>query len=241
MSKERQSSKSQHARPADGRRPKLSGAPAPMDFRAYLHTLLSRLNPWHGIAIFAMIFVWTVILLPKNTGRIPTAAEIQALPDPIDEERQRMLNKVNKHLQYVEKQKELHELDAQLLRAEMENDIDPARAKNQPPKIDYSYERLSDDNQAEHIYEDLKGGAERRYDTPLTPKERINSALEMRRWMKDYEEHQIQEYIREYVENAREQGYEVKINDKLEVVEIRRIPTNKAYKGLRSIRNLSSE
>jgi hypothetical protein len=75
----------------------------------------------------------------------------------------------------------------------------------------------------------------------VTPEERINTALANKKWIRDYEQHQTQEYVRQFIENARTQGYEVKLNDRLEVVEINRIPKDRVYKGLNSIRRLSGE
>lgn len=195
-----------------------------------------KITPWQWVAIFSMVFLWGVILLPSDSasGPEPKVPQVQ-----YDVDHHRSLQRVNKHLQYLEKKAELERLNAEIQNYEMAHKINPREVL--PPDLRPSqleYERLEEDNQAEKIYEDLRGSS-RSYDTPLTPEERINSALAMRRWAKDYEQHQTAEYVKEFIENARAQGYEVKLNDQLEVVEIHQIPKNKRYKGLSSIRELS--
>lgn len=146
------------------------------------------------------------------------------------------LERVNAHLQYIEQQAELRELEARNKIPEPK-EID-ASSINPFPQFDGTeYQRFKEDDQAQRIYEDLHGSS-KNFDTPLTPKERINAALANKRWLQDYEENQKNEYIRKFIENARSQGYEVELNDQLEVVNIREIPTNKRFRGIGSIKKL---
>ena len=210
-------------------------------FKIRLRKRMQLITPWQWVALFAMSVLWLMILMPTVGHKVLTAKDIEAMPVPVDEERERTLKQINKHLQYVEKQKELNQMDAQLQNYEMEREIDPRRTQALVAPSDDNYERLKEDQQEKSVYEDLRGGPQKSFDTPMTPEERINANIAMRKWMTDYQEHQTQQYVQEFIDNARKQGLEVKINNRLEVVDIRPIPKEQRYKGMQSIRGLSSQ
>ncbi len=210
-------------------------------FKNRLRKRMQLITPWQWVALFVMSVLWLMILMPNTSHKILTAKDIESMPVPVDEEREKTLKQINKHLQYVEKQKELSQMDAQLQNYEMAREIDPRRTAALAPPSEETYERLNEANQEKNVYEDLRGGSVRAFDTPMTPEQRINANLAMKRWMTDYQEHQTQQYVQEFIENARKQGLEVKINSKLEVVDIRPIPKEQRYKGMQSIRGLSSQ
>lgn len=75
-------------------------------------------------------------------------------------------------------------------------------------------------------------------DSELTPEEKIELSLIRDREIAAYQHEQRLQYVRQFLQNARERGYDIILNDKLEVVQINRVQDEQPYKGDKSIREL---
>lgn len=204
-------------------------------FKSRLPRWVQRFSAWHFVAVFSLIFLWAVLLLPstqkKPTNQVLSLDELVQPP-----KNQGHVQRVNEHLKIIETTQEIREIQSRL-DTPQGSSLAPADINSLPQYDNLQYRRFEEEDQARRVYEDLNPST-KSFDTPLTPEERINAALANKRWMKDYEEHQKQEYIRAFVENARSQGFEVQINDQLEVVSVKEIPLDKRYRGLGSIKKL---
>lgn len=69
----------------------------------------------------------------------------------------------------------------------------------------------------------------------LNPSEIINRRLAREQFLQDYDEKYQKLYIREFLKRARDQGYEVRLNDNLEVVDILEVPTDEAMRFPNSV------
>lgn len=56
------------------------------------------------------------------------------------------------------------------------------------------------------------------------PDEKVNLALLHRKWLSDYDKRLNKQYVEAFIANARDAGYNVLLNDNLEVVGVKRIP-----------------
>ncbi len=56
------------------------------------------------------------------------------------------------------------------------------------------------------------------------PDEKVNMALLHRKWLSDYDKRLNKQYVEAFLANARDAGYNVLLNDNLEVVAVKRIP-----------------
>lgn len=78
---------------------------------------------------------------------------------------------------------------------------------------------LDQENPAKKVLSDTDGRTERTK-RPLTPDQRISKKIETEVWLRNEERRREREYIRQFIENAREQGYEIRLNENLDVVGI---------------------
>ena len=149
----------------------------------------------------------------------------------------RAIELVNKNLQMDQKIKELRALGVEVKNEKHLRDIQKKLAE-----IDHSYQRdlgvdvVVDDGSAA-VLEDLEEPINES-NTELTPGERVELSLMRDREIAAYEHQQRLQYVRQFLQNAREKGYDIILNDKLEVVQINRVQDEKPYRGDESIREL---
>lgn len=131
------------------------------------------------------------------------------------------LQSINAHMQFTERKAELNSLAT-----EMENEALSSPALPEPlvlthPRLENTFET---EDRAGKVYRDIHPN-DGRYDTPILPTDRINSIVEQDKWMRKFDDVQKRAFIEAFKANARADGLEVEINDRLEVVRVQRIPT----------------
>jgi hypothetical protein len=123
--------------------------------------------------------------------------------------------------------------NAQVLQKQSNLDFDPSvMSERQYEVIDPSVRDGSDD-----IYEEIFGD-EAIYDNHLNPSERIEAKLLKMKMLEEYDYQQKLAYIEAFIKNAYEEGYQVEINDELEVVRIKKITTDEPYRGTATLDKL---
>jgi hypothetical protein len=75
----------------------------------------------------------------------------------------------------------------------------------------------------------------RRQGRPTTPDQRISSKLERDAWVREYEKRQKDEYVRQFLENAKKQGVDVRLNKDLDVTGLRIRPEEEAIRVPQSV------
>lgn len=137
------------------------------------------------------------------------------------------VNRINRYLQDVAK---IHELRA--MQVNVEN--------SQAEKLDNSEAQLASiidrdrqygvdlvqDRHQETVYEETKG--EDPMDLSDLPQEKIDARLLHHKWLNDYNKRLDRQYVDIFLANARAAGFEVLLNENLDVVRIQRIPQSLA-------------
>lgn len=90
---------------------------------------------------------------------------------------------------------------------------------------------------SEDVYEDIFGD-QSAYDVHLNPSQRIEAKLQRMKMLDRYDYQQKLAYIEAFVKNAYEQGYQVDINEDLEVTRVKKITTDEPYRGSASLDKL---
>ncbi|MCB0411192.1 MAG: hypothetical protein KDD22_01615 [Bdellovibrionales bacterium] len=189
---------------------------------------------WKKFALGAIALSWALIL-GFNFRAQPSLQNSSKSSDS----RQKVLNKINHYLQFADKKSELDQMRVEVQNHEESEPISSAdQAKVEKVNLGSlsAYRPVAPETNAKSVYEDLHGPANS-FEAPLTPRDRIEASLARREWVSDYQRHQANEYVEQFVANAKAQGYEVKLNDQMEVVEIQAIPREKRFKGLTTIQN----
>ncbi len=154
-----------------------------------------------------------------------------------DKVHKRAIELVNKNLQMDQKLKELRELGV-----EIKNEKHLREIRKKLAEIDYSYNRdlgveVTVDDGSAAVLEDLNEQFNQN-DIQMTPEERVELSLIRDREIAAYEHEQRLQYVRQFLQNAREKGYDIILNNKLEVVQIHRVRDDEPYKGDKSVSEL---
>ncbi|MGE4133702.1 MAG: hypothetical protein AB7F86_18845 [Bdellovibrionales bacterium] len=99
--------------------------------------------------------------------------------------------------------------------------------------------QLEQESTMERIYEDLNGTA-RTY-SDVSPAERINSLLANRKWLNEMEKAERVTFVRNFIRDAFDKGYEVQLDQNLVVVGIRRITSPKQVNIDKVLERLASQ
>lgn len=157
--------------------------------------------------------------------------------DPVHTEALRL---VNKNLQYDQKHIELRERSV-----EFGNDDQLAKIKQRGQQWEADQRRLIPPHEvvvedgSRRVLEDLEP-KQPIYNSELSPSEKIDLQLIRERENQEYQRRQRTLFVEEFLENARKNGYLITLNDKLEIVSIKRVRKDQPYRGEASIQDLFS-
>ncbi|NQZ00033.1 MAG: hypothetical protein HRT45_05110 [Bdellovibrionales bacterium] len=87
------------------------------------------------------------------------------------------------------------------------------------------------------VYEDIFGSGNV-YDSHMNPSDRIEAKIHRMKVLDRYDYQQKLAFIETFVQNAYEQGYQVEINEDLEVTEVKRINNKEPYRGTATLDKL---
>lgn len=105
----------------------------------------------------------------------------------------------------------------------IENNITSSTAEEEKSTSDdYNPLTLDQEESTNKVMQDIQGDRTTPNARSLTPDQRVNKKLERDEFVRDYDERLQEEYTRQFLENASESGYEVQLNEDLEVIGIRR-------------------
>ncbi len=161
-------------------------------------------------------------LLPEGstTGQHSELEERLALEAKV---RDRINRRVTEHLQSIDQMKQSEQWRVEQVNRDTAPSLDQLDLSflNQDFQYPAHLANLPPDRRSEAVYRDITSGSAPSADH--WPEQRINAQLEHKRWMQDYETRYEAEFVNAFLANAREQGYEIELNDSLEVVDIKRI------------------
>ena len=135
---------------------------------------------------------------------------------------------MDKQLQDGMKSSELSSLRTKLENKKWAPPIEGERIglfQREKPQLYKGYTRETPEDHASQVYEDIGHGES--YEHRDHPGEKIEALLARRKFVEQYDKAQRQEYVRQFLKNAEEQGYLVQLNDQLEVVRVQEIPTDR--------------
>jgi len=137
------------------------------------------------------------------------------------------VNRINRYLQDTAKMHELRTLQVQAENAQAEklNNADMELASVLDRDRQYGVDLVQDRHQ-ENVYEETKG--EDPMDLSDLPQEKIDAKLLHHKWLNDYNKRIDKQYVDIFLANARAAGFEVILNENLDVVKINRIPQSLA-------------
>lgn len=179
------------------------------------------------ILIILLALCGLYLLLPEGKTHQPESAEYSS---------QRVGTAVPQHTpnwNKIEKTIDMHmklgrhseELRRQLTAVEnamQAPQIDPAKIdplvyeSNEPLPLDSEIE-----SDAARVYRQTI--ERKRESRSLTPDERISSKISRDQWEREYREAYEREYIKAYLENARKAGYDIRLNEKGEIIDVIKI------------------
>lgn len=136
-------------------------------------------------------------------------------------------DRVSRHMQEVEAQREMAK---QTLEIENRN-LAPDPSKISESEVDDENKdrplglQLDQENAAEKVYEDLN--LNKSNNAELLPEERINARLANSKWIREMERVEQKLFVANFIKAARENGYEITLNDQLVVVNVKKLPGNR--------------
>lgn len=128
--------------------------------------------------------------------------------------------RINKHLQWTEKQSDLKAIATEVENAMLSPEPRLGRPFHASKGAVNPFET---EDFAGKVFRDLEPDAGR-FDSPYLPADRISSLIEQRQWIESYDRKQTEEFIRAVRDNARRAGYELQIDNDLKVVNVKRLP-----------------
>lgn len=138
----------------------------------------------------------------------------------------------------LNKEKASVENDLTLLRPSADQ-IDPIVLSKDKEPLPLTVEG---ENPGERMYkENNPSDLTQRYNA-LTPEQRVNKKINRDQFAQDYQRSQEEAFLKQYIENARRAGYELKLNSKGEIVDYTEIGTSDPLRFPQSVpQDASSE
>lgn len=136
------------------------------------------------------------------------------------------IERINRHMQFTEKKSELRAMAMEAENFEMGARLKPGDFGTDDTRVPTPGNPFESENTASKVYRDIDPS--RAYDTPALPEDRVTSMLEQEQWMNKYDKKQTDAFVNQVRANARAAGYELEINDQLQVVKVHRLPNSVA-------------
>lgn len=180
------------------------------------------------LIIAASVLMLFLLPMMKSKARRPAATPIQN-----SNKVNPTLHSLNRDIQGAYQKAELESLRIKNENSELAPTIQESDVRPWAQGQDHDGVDLRQDQRVNQIYEDI---SRPRGPQHQTYEDRVDSVLATRQWMSDYDRHLRDKYVQEVVARARQAGYELKINDRLEVVAVREVGVpQRAYRGPQSL------
>ena len=180
--------------------------------------------PWlpKFIIAFSVVgaFVAVIALL-----KVPQKPEVKrTVSSPAPSAQSPVEDRVSRYMQEVEAQREMakQSLEIENQNLTSSHDVNPGSELIDENKDRVLGLQLDQENSAERVYEDLNQNKSN--PSEMLPEDRINSRLANAKWINEMERAEQKQFVANFVKAARENGYEVTLNDQLVVVKVRKLP-----------------
>lgn len=157
-----------------------------------------------------VVLLLAVIFQSKEPKQPPAAASSPTAKNLNDQ--------INKHLHDLELKKSFNKMSAQLEWEDSYSELPSETMKDEelPKHLDANVY-----DPASKVYADLN--PDQKGIRTVLPSERIQSKIANRGWVKEYDHEIRKEYVYAFIDNMRRDGYDVRINDNLEVVSVQKM------------------
>lgn len=170
-----------------------------------------------ALALFLIGLGWTVWDSDEG-GRVELASVSNSVTEQ-DVYSPETLERINRHMQFTEAKAQLRSWAVEIENFELGSSLKPGDVGT---SSNYTYSPTHDfdsENYPERVYRDANPGAGR-YDDPVLPTDRITTMVEQDQWLNKYKAEQDKAFVEQVKQNARAAGFELEINDQLQVVRI---------------------
>ena len=171
-----------------------------------------------SIAFFGVIFALSLlagVLLWSPKPKSHEMASEKIVRDPTAVKISRMVEDVKAKGDFLHQQREL----GNMISRDIHGDVDVTSTS---PEAARSYGvSLDSENTADRLYEELNERPVQNTDN--TPDARINAMLEKNKWLNQQEHQERVQYVRNFIKTAYDRGYEVDLDQNLQVVGVRPI------------------
>ena len=171
------------------------------------------------------IATFIVLFLVNQLGIVDSVREIASVPNHVKKPKPEInghtLERIDGHMKNAAIQKQL-----KMQKIEMENrNQAPAATFNleesfEDPVHSYGVETRADDS-LDKINNDI-GDETETLDLKLNPEERVAAKIQKERFMNEYNKAHDQAYVEAFIANAAKDGWEVEVNDKMEIINVRK-------------------
>jgi hypothetical protein len=124
---------------------------------------------------------------------------------------------------------------------EAESAVAPSTQAGEDPEVSGYDEnthpfKLDQENPGQQVLRDTER-KRRSTNRPLTPDQRISSKLEKEAFLQEDERRRQEEYVRQFLQNAKKQGVNIKLNKNLDVTGIEAVPVERPIRVPQSTAN----
>ena len=171
---------------------------------------------------FLLLSVGWILCRPNSSSRADLRSiKSGTLTEP-ELDQKAILNKINLHMQMVERQREFNAIQAEVENIEFGSTAQPDNV-GETPVPGPSINAFESENSAAKVYRDLMPN-DRKFDNPALPTDRINTMVEQDQWIARFEQKTKEDYVKRFKESARLSGYAIEIDKQMQVKSIQRIP-----------------
>jgi hypothetical protein len=167
---------------------------------------------------------------PEQTSTQPTQVDLNSKST---QSHRLDMNKLDNYMKDSQIREEINEqsTEVQNRAAPRVGDPDPSSYDGTDSVNSLSFDQ---DNTSQRVLRDTEG-KKSHSGRPLTPDQRISAKLERDNWVKQHEKRQNEEFVRQFIENARQQGVDVRLNKNLDVTGLGSAPTDEPIRVPQSV------
>lgn len=171
--------------------------------------------------LLLLILSLSLLFLVARKGTKDQASTHSA--SAITDKEGRLIQKINQELKASQIKSEINQLESADGNANgppIDASLDWAPTLNNSPNQPENTNPLSfeQENFGQQVLKDTEYKADNSKN--LTPEQRVNSKLERERWVRDYENREREVVVKQFIENAKSSGLDVRLNKNLEVTEV---------------------
>ncbi|MBX7232722.1 MAG: hypothetical protein K1X29_11630 [Bdellovibrionales bacterium] len=190
-----------------------------------LPTQKNNQTSWAMFFILLLLSFALFLILSDNDSTQKTLVKGESSSLNINK---KILNLINKNLQSTEQK-----IEHLSLLSELENNTLESLTKSKESDLSFSNSNLQSpltnpfesEDRSGRVFNDLNPKIKYDGQAP-SPQDRVASLVEQEQWLKKYENKQRELFVKQFLNNAKAAGYNIKLNSNLQVIGVERIPNS---------------